>query len=244
MLVLGEISSAQHKFCDCYATTRFAGANTCANSLCQLVVRLRLSSAATKLLVRAGSCHSDCCNEPLTASVWSSRRATATLLTASEISFCCSPKSTSGVRTDDQSAATVPSVAQQLHGSNKVTASHDRIFDGNVRLEELGRPIEQRLTVACQLLNVLSGELEADVAAATSSAVDSSHGNHLLGRDSRYDKGKPPKSSSIISSIIARENTLLKYILPSRYTYGICYTDILHKISVVGHNQDASIIVF
>lgn len=240
MLVLGEISSAQHKFCDCYATTRFAGANTCANSLCQLVVRLRLSSAATKLLVRAGSCHSDCCNEPLTASVWSSRRATATLLTASEISFCCSPKSTSGVRTDDQSAATVPSVAQQLHGSNKVTASHDRIFDGNVRLEELGRPIEQRLTVACQLLNVLSGELEADVAAATSSAVDSSHGNHLLGRDSRYDKGKPPKSSSIM----ARENTLLKYILPSRYTYGICYTDILHKISVVGHNQDASIIVF
>ena len=114
MLVLGEISSAQHKFCDCYATTRFAGANTCANSLCQLVVRLRLSSAATKLLVRAGSCHSDCCNEPLTASVWSSRRATTTLLTASEISFCCSPKSTSGVRTDDQSAATVPSVARAL----------------------------------------------------------------------------------------------------------------------------------
>lgn len=91
-----------------------------------------------------------------------------------------------------------------------------------------------------QLLNVLSGELKADVAAATSSAVDSSHGNHLLGRDSRYDKGKPPK----FSSIIARENTLLKYILPSRYTYGICYTDILHKISVVGYNQDASIIVF
>lgn len=68
----------------------------------------------------------------------------------------------------------VLAAAQQLHGSNKVTASHDRIFDGNVRLEELGRPIEQRLTVACQLLNVLSGELEADVAAATSSAVDSS----------------------------------------------------------------------
>ena len=105
MLGLGEVSSAQPKFCDRYATTRFAGANTCANSPCQLVVRLRLSSAATKLLVRAGSCHSDCCNEPLTASVWSSRRATATLLTASEISFCCSPKSTSGVRTDDQSAA-------------------------------------------------------------------------------------------------------------------------------------------
>ena len=35
-----------------------------------------------------------------------------------------------------------------------------------------------------------------------------------------------------------------RYILPSRYTYGICYTDILHKISVVGYNQDASIIVF
>ena len=134
----------------------------------------------------------------------------------------------------------VLAAAQQLHGSNKVTASHDRIFDGNVRLEELGRPIEQRLTVACQLLNVLSGELKADVAAATSSAVDSSHGNHLLGRDSRYDKGKSPKSSRII----ARENTFLKYILPSRCTYGICYTDILHKISVVGYNQDASIIVF
>ena len=93
--------------------------------------------------------------------------------------------------------------------------------------------------MSCQLLNVLSGELKADVA-ATSSAVDSSHGNHLLGRDSRYDKGKSPKSSRII----ARENTFLKYILPSRYTYGICYTDILHKISVVGYNQDASIIVF
>ena len=124
MLVLGEISSAQHKFCDRYATTRFAGANTCANSLCQLVVRLRLSSATTKLLVRAGSCHSDCCNEPLTASVWSSRRATATLLTASEISFCCSPKSTSGVRTDDQSAATVPSVARALVRASSLLLSN------------------------------------------------------------------------------------------------------------------------
>ena len=92
----------------------------------------------------------------------------------------------------------VLAAAQQLHGGNKVTASHDRIFDGNVRLEELGRPIEQRLTVACQLLNLRSGEFGADVTAATS-AVDSSHGNYLLGRDSRYDKGKSPKSSCIIA---------------------------------------------
>lgn len=54
--------------------------------------------------------------------------------------------------------------------------------------------------MSCQLLNVLSGELKADVAAATSSAVDSSHGNHLLGRDIRYDKGKSPKSKSYHST--------------------------------------------
>lgn len=73
-------------------------------------------------------------------------------------------------------------ITQQLHGNGQAAASQNCVLDGNVRLEELGRPIEQRLAVARQLFGVLDSKFIIEITPTWGWTIDSSHGNHLLGR--------------------------------------------------------------